>query len=350
MLVFTFYLTCVFSGIIELGAILWGLGHGFSVTWSLGLAVAYQIGNILLFFIDEKIRKRQTYILFCFVVITVAMQFPNNPTIEYILAFLTFAGLSTIIQTMRSAVKSKEPRWRKRCFRVVGFVLSAVMYGYGNEVLLIISIALFALSIVTPKFDDSCWIKKLVKGEYGDNRICVTMVIHQMHYFSYCYAMLVIATMFYNNSWIATLWFIGNWIPYIITEPLIKYSKKEKWMTFLIAGHVLVAGLLIAMYLAVKQGNVSLAMLLWVFTGFGGGNVFCIKKSLEPVKQYHNMVWVFSENIGHILGVVGVVLMSSLHSNLNFALPIGVVCAIATIFAIVVTFQNAKRKKAKIEG
>jgi len=344
MLVFTFYFTCVLSGIIELGAVMWGLGQGYSVEYALGLTISYQIGNILLFLINERIRAKQSFYLAGGVVLSITMLFLKNAEIKYIVAFILFAGLSTSIQTMRSAVKSKEPRWRKRCFRVLGFLLSAMMYRYGTVLLVAISIMLFVLSILTPKFDDTCWIKKLIRGEYGKNKICITMVIHQMHYFVYCYAMLTIALLYYKNPWIASAWFIGNWIPYIITEPLIKYSKKEKWMTFLIAGHILVAGLLLFMDIFINKGNIPLAMLLWVFTGFGGGNVFCIKKSLAPVKEYHNMVWVFSENIGHILGVLVIFVVACVTSNIQNSLIIGVICAVLTIVFILITYEKARKE------
>ncbi len=342
MLVFTFYFTCILSGIIELGAILWGIGNGYSIQASLALAISYQLGNVFLFLINEKIRKCQSYFLGLFAILAIIMQFPVGNTIKYIIAFILFSGLSTAIQTMRSAVKSKEPRWRKRCFRVLGFVLSAVMYDYGTVALLVISVILFILSLITPKFKDSCWLKKLLVGEYGENKICMTMVVHQMHYFVYCYAMLIIAYEFYKTPWIATLWFVGNWVPYIITEPLIKKSKKDNWMLFLIAGHVLVAGLLLAMYVSIVNSNVPLAMLLWVFTGFGGGNVFCIKKSLKPVKEYDNMVWVFSENVGHILGVIVVTLLVSI-STIHNSLLLGVFCAVLTVLFIKITYERAKK-------
>lgn len=343
MLVFTFYFTCVLSGIIELGAVMWGLGQGYSIEYALGLTIAYQIGNILLFVINEKIRAKQTIFLVGFMALAISLVFYKEGGVKYVVAFMLFAGLSTAIQTMRSAVKAKEPRWRKRCFRVLGFLLSALMYSYGTPLLIGISVMLFILSNMTPKFNDTCWLKKLIKGEYGNNRICLTMVVHQMHYFVYCYAMLIIALLYFGNPWAASAWFIGNWIPYIITEPLIKYSKRESWMTFLIAGHVLVAGLLIAMNLFINRGNVPLAMLLWVFTGFGGGNVFCIKKTLAPVKEYHNMVWVFSENVGHILGVIVVVAVSILTSRIQDSLIIGVICAALTIAFILITYEKARR-------
>ena len=33
MLVFTFYVTCIFSGMIEIGSLLWALGAGYSIVY-----------------------------------------------------------------------------------------------------------------------------------------------------------------------------------------------------------------------------------------------------------------------------------------------------------------------------
>lgn len=343
MLVFTFYITCVFSGMIEVGAVLWGIGTGYSVEGALGLALAYQIGNIALFFLNQKLRRIQPVFAMIACVVAAGTIWCSNPMIRYSCAFICFALLSTIIQTLRSAVKSKEPRWRKRCFRVAGFLLSGIMYNYGAYVLAVISVMTLILTICCPKFEDDCWLTKLINGEYGKNRICLAMTVHQMHYFVYCYSMLIIALFVYNKPFMASFWFVANWIPYILTEPLVKLTKTKAWLHFLIGGHVLVACLLIGMYITIERYSL-IAMFLWMLTGFGGGNVFCIKSSLLKYKEYHNQVWVFSENIGHFGGVVIALLVYHFTKSLTPVLLIGAFFAVSTIGLIFATISSAKSK------
>lgn len=344
MLVFTFYVTCIFSGMIEIGAVLWGIGAGYSIEGALGLAIAYQIGNILLFFLNKKLRQMQGLFAVIACVSATGMSMFHSSQYRYICAFLCFALLSTIIQTLRSAVKGKEPRWRKRCFRVLGFMLASVMYAHGTVTLFVICIMTLILTLLCPKYEDDCWLVRLIRGNYGKNRICWAMTIHQMHYFVYCYSMLLIALLIYNSPVAASFWFVANWIPYIITEPLVKMTKTQAWLLFLIGGHILVAALLVGMYFTVDNFGV-VSMILWAFTGFGGGNVFCIKNSLLKYKEYHTQVWVFSENVGHFGGVVIALLVYHITKSLSHVLLLGSLFAIMTIGLIFGTIIKAKVKK-----
>lgn len=345
MLVFTFYVTCIFSGMIEVGALLWGIGAGYSVEAAIGLAIAYQIGNILLFFLNRKLRRIQYVFAIIACICAGGVILLQNTVLRYWSAFACFALLSTIIQTLRSAVKSKEPRWRKRVFRVLGFLISAVMYQYGAYALAIIAVLTLILTVCSPKYEDDCWLTKLINGQYGKNRICLAMTVHQMHYFVYCYCMLLIALFAYKSPLAASFWFVANWIPYILTEPLVKLTKTKAWLYFLIGGHILVAGLLIGMYITVEQYSI-IAMILWAFTGFGGGNVFCIKNSLLKYKEYHSQVWVFSENVGHFLGVVIALVVYHLTQSLSPMMLLGSFFALSTIGLILGTIARAKKNLA----
>lgn len=346
MLVFTFYVTCIFSGMIEVGSVLWGIGAGYPVEGALGLALAYQMGNIALFFLNRTLRSIQYVFAGISVVLAVGIVLIQDSFWQYIFAFLCFAMLSTIIQTLRSAVKAQEPRWRKRVFRVIGFLMAGGLFSYGSYVLIAISVITLVLTLASPIYKDDCWLRKLIVGEYGKNRICFAMTVHQMHYFVYCYSMLLIALFCYDNPYISAFWFVANWVPYIITEPLVKLTKSNAWLTFLIGGHILVAGLLLGMYSTVKQYSL-IAMFLWTLTGFGGGNVFCIKKSLLKYKEYHNQVWVFSENVGHLFGVVIAIFAYHATKSLTTVLLFGALFAVITIVLILGTIVYAKQNSAK---
>ncbi|HIU05680.1 MAG TPA: hypothetical protein IAD14_09505 [Candidatus Coprousia avicola] len=338
--VFTFYATCVLSGAIELGGIFWALGQGYGVVYAVGMTVAYQLGNIFLFLITRRIRKLQSLFVCVALILGRAVALlPGGSAVAYALCFVEVVLLSTLLQTMRSAVKGSEPRWRKRVFRVVGFAVSGVFFFAGNALMAAVPALLLALSVVTPRFDDGCWAARLIRGEYGDNRLCVAMVLHQMHYFVYCYAMLIIAFLGTGSPLAAGLWFVGNWVPYIATEPLAKATKSSNWMVFFLGGHILVSTVLLGMY-AVLSHSLTAALILWVLTGFGGGNVFCIKQLFECKRSYHSQIWVLSENIGHLLGVAALAGIALAGISLDITLLIAAALALSTV---VVTYYSLHR-------
>lgn len=340
MIVFTYYLTCIISGLVELGAILWGIGQGYSITASLGLAIAYQTGNIFRFFISKKFNRIDTIFIFVIFLMSICLFFvKENRITSYILALIIFSLLSTVLQNMRSASQGNVPRWQKRSFRVFGFLLSAIMYQYGTLLLSIILFVMFFLSFFIPDFYYDHWIKKLVGGEYGKNKICWAMVTHQAHYFTYTYIILMVVTLYFHNPLIATLWFTGNWIPYTITEPLIKLTKFKNWLGIVIGAHIFNAVILCSMYAFINV-NILVALSLWILTGFGGGNVFCINKALAKKKEYSSEVLLFSEQVGHMLGVVTATIIVITGLDYRISLIIGAVFALITIMIVYIALKK----------
>ena len=70
-MVWSYYITCLMSGIAELGSVFWGIRYGLSIPQILGLALAYQLGNILRFLVTPKIAKLQNVI--CVLVCTISV-------------------------------------------------------------------------------------------------------------------------------------------------------------------------------------------------------------------------------------------------------------------------------------
>lgn len=81
--------------------------------------------------------------------------------------------------------------------------------------------------------------------------------------------------------------------------------------------------------------------MLYLLTGFGGGNVFCIRKALKPKVDYHDNIWMLSEQIGHMLGLVACLIMVIL-IGYNYTLLLGAAFALATIPIIVGTIKKKR--------
>lgn len=326
----SYYITCLMSGAIELGAVFLGMKMGYSLLGIIGLALAYQLGNVFRFFVTKKISTYQNHIaLLATILSAFVLAIHNMDLIVYLCICLTLLLYSTVLQNVRSAVQGNIPRWKKRSCRVLGFVLSALMYVYGPVLLLIFCVILLIYSVSLDHFYYDNWLENWISGKYGE-RVCWSMVTHQAHYFAYNYIMLVLVMRYFNNPFIASLWFAANWIPYTITEPLIQKLKWDKWYAIALGAHIFNAIVLTGMYIYVDF-SITTALLLWVSTGFGGGNVFCIKKALSSKIKYDKDVWSFSEQLGHILGVLSALVVALVGIPEKDAMLVAVAFALVTV-------------------
>ena len=339
-----YYITSMLSGIIELGTIFFGLKYNYSTLQILGLALSYQLGNILRFFINERVSKYKNIIWVSITFLSVALMIVKPLRLKYCVAILFFLLLSTMLQNTRSAVKGDAPKWKKRSCRVLGFISSAIVFFCAPYVYIVISAVLTIINIHLPKYSYDNWIIEMAKNHTFKNNICYPMVTHQAHYFAYNYLILIACFEYYKSPIIATLWFAGNWIPYTITEPLVKKTKMNNWMSIAIFAHLFNAVILSSMSIFVNK-NLIIVLLLWILTGFGGGNVFCVKKALEPYAEYSKKNWSLSEQIGHVLGVVFSIIMYSIFKNIQSSLFGAAGFAILTIPTIILTYNYYKKEK-----
>ena len=327
------------SGIVELGSVFWGLSQGYAIEKIIGIALAYQLGNILRFFVTPKMAKYES--VWAGIVLLISLIIPSllkYPTIKFFATLIMFALFSTILQNVRSSAQGNIPRWQKRSSRVVGFVLSAVVYVANSYSMIALSALLLFFSLRTDNYSYDKWLVNWKRGVYG-SRVCWSMVTHQAHYFAYNYLLLIIVMNTCKNPLIATICFALNWVPYTVTEPLIQKLKWNKWKEIAVCAHIFNAVILLTMFFVVTQ-NIYFTVALWVLTGFGGGNVFCIKKALVNRIEYNKHVWSFSEQIGHILGVCSALIVSVLCRELRFSMVVAAFYALITIPIMLVTMKK----------
>ena len=126
----------------------------------------------------------------------------------------------------------------------------------------------------------------------------ITMLLHQAHYFSYCYAMpLLLASDATGGVALIGVWFACGWITYLAAEALWQRFPPR---TVFVAGHVFLTVLLGLLSLFHSMPWVALS--LWVLSGLGGGTVYCLSllhaDEGRPPKRLEQ-----AEDIGHMLGV-----------------------------------------------
>lgn len=296
---------------VELSTILWGLSKGFALDKCVLLAFSYQLGNVGLYLIKKRTSSLVPYAEIVAAALGVATLFlENNSSALLIASAIMYVLLSTCIQLTRESVKKEVEnlkKWKKRSFRVIGFGSSAIMYTVaGTYILVACSFVLLVFSFLIPRFGFDEWQNRIKTHEIK-NPVCIAMIAHQAHYFVYTYVLFGLVICHYKNSVIPVLWFVANWIPYTITEPLVQKLKLKNYYAIGILAHLFNGFILIAMWILSIRGNILGTVLLWMFTGFGGGNVFCVKKALSITKEYDHDTWMFSEQLGHILGMVNCV-------------------------------------------
>jgi len=330
----TYYITCFISGMVELGSVFLGMKLGCSLAGIIGLALAYQLGNVFRFWVTKKVSEYQLLLAGITLVLSVVINITGiNYYIRYASCFVMFVLFSTILQNIRSVVSGDIPRWKKRSCRVVGFAASAIYFYCGMIMMVIMSGIILVLSIVLEHYYYDNWLKEWCEGKKG-KRICYAMVFHQAHYFAYNYITLYLIMRTFNSPLYASLAFVANWIPYTITEPLVKKLKWDKWYVISIGAHLFNSVVLIGMFVFLDI-NILWTVCLWVLTGFGGGNVFCIKKAIASKYVYDKDVWSFSEQIGHIVGVLSALIIVWSGIAEKYSMIVAVAFALFTIPMIV---------------
>ena len=225
-----YYYVSFLSGTIELGTLVWGLSHGYGLMEVLGLVMAYQLGNVVLYTVPARVEKRAWAFLAGAVFLFLAGAFlPAAHDVRYALVWVSFAVASTFLQLEREAVKVKVAqwkKWKKRAFRVLGFLASALIStAAGTALVAVYMVSLLVLGFVLPEFGYDGWLRRLAAGQLGQPRVCWAMVTHQAHYFAYTYVLFAIACAYYGGTLVPVLWFVANWVPYTITEPLVRTLK-----------------------------------------------------------------------------------------------------------------------------
>jgi len=226
------------------------------------------------------------------------------------------ALLSIAIQSARSMIKTNAPKPLKRLLRVVGFGLGF----YGAPLLLLISGAAAALFVYTGKSD----AERSAFTPPRLNLVNIAMVLHQIHYFSYCYTAIAFTAVFAGTAAALGL-FLAGWAVYIIA---VRFYRGRELVHSFFFGHSLLVLLLLGMFFV---PSMALKAVFWVLTGIGGTTEFCLAKlSLERGGTPGGGT--FAENAGHVLGVALGVIFYAITGDL---LPVVLISAAAASGAII---------------
>lgn len=120
---------------------------------------------------------------------------------------------------------------------------------------------------------------------------------HHLHYFTYCYFLVILLKSLMNSSVLVGLIFVVGWIGYAIIESKLRSFRPS----LVVVGHVVCALAIFAMAFA---EDVRILTLLWFLTGLGGGTAYALDYLESSVKDFTGPLREQYENIGHVLGPV----------------------------------------------
>ena len=318
------------SGYVELGGLIYAISMELSILKIVGIGLAYQLGNLVPNPINFN--KKFTFIssflgLICFCYL-------KFYSFNYYILFLAYIFIAMSIQSLRSIQKDKVSTTTKRSFRILGFLLSPFI-----EISIATIISLLLLIICT----HTKWSNNKVKFEKPKFRfINIVMVVHQIHYFSYAYFILILISNIINikDIWLIGILFTFGWLTYISVPHILRGNMFQK---YLIIGHIF---LTIVLFSLAQSSNATILIILWILTGFGGGTVFCIEKLNHITNECRKSDIVFSENIGHIIGVLLGMLAYLLSYNIK--LPIYLSSAFASLTAMLMIINSSTVFKKQI--
>lgn len=314
-----FLVFSIVSGFVELGGVFWSIEKGYSIVKIVGLGLAYQLGNLIPvpLQINRKIATILSLLAGCFIGINCFYK------TSYTLCFVSTVFLAMVIQFARSEVKDNISTTLKRTFRVIGFMVAPF---YNLYLAFAITILILLLVILQKNKQKLGFIKCKIK------MLNIAMIIHQMHYFGYVYFLIIILVMQNQDLHKLTygIIFTFSWLTYILVPHVIRGSKYFKYF---IIGHAFLASLLLVMAASYR---LTYAIILWILTGFGGGTVFCVGKINQENKVCSKYDLTFSENIGHILGVLGGILSYQITGKLYVPIIFSAVCAFCAMIVMAV--------------
>ncbi len=331
MIMFNFL--SLISGFCEIGIVVWGMKL-FGITGALLGGLFYQIGNMA----PNPITLSQRM---CWILLSSSLAFGLAGFFQPVFLYPALTLFTMALQNERSVLKNKTnntgSKVLKRAFRIIGFALGFL---FRIESFFICLIAIVVICIIC-KEDDN---KKTGITIPHFNKLDVILILHEIHYFVYCYCALLIVYRLTVSGVYAALAFALTWLPYAsgsnIYEKTGILGKLGYKKTFLL-GHSILAVIFVLMFMFYRiqtsSGTVPLiSFVIWFFTGILGTTEFCVEKVDKLNKTYVKTNHDSAENIGHILGVVLSIVLYLITKDLSISVLVAGAFALAALLLMAI--------------
>lgn len=326
-----FWVLNVLSGFVEVGIVLFGMRHGGIIGGLIG-ALCYQIGNIVP---DPMKLSRKSNLVLLVIAVTCSVFGIFN----WKLVFGTVLVMTMVLQGIRAEFKNKKSnqgtnkndkcKETKRLTRIVGFALGFLFNPY---TLIVCVICVFVAHLKQNAEQNSSWQMEKF------NRYDIILFVHEMHYFVYCYSMVLLMDIKYGECG-ASMLFFASWILYVISPRLYaKFNLIDYRKTFLI-GH---SFLVVILLLMLVNSNMYIKIFLWILTGIGGTTEYCIGRLEKQENCYKTQRHNVSENLGHIAGVIVSIILYTLTEDLCISLTAAIVFVIVALVLMIAKMKEVE--------
>jgi hypothetical protein len=277
---------------LELGVIVRTAADSPSLLAPFALALAYQLGNLVP--VPVPVGRSGFAAMVGAVVALVGIISAEMPVWGLC---LTVALVSALINSARQALgKTAISTTLKRGFRIVGFLLCGFALVDAVLSAVLVGAALIAGAILWQHDKPPRPAGHAVRVT-GAGTMAAALVLHQMHYFSYCTLVLVVLVQGVGPAWAAPL-FVAGWVSYVSVPHLV--GDRLPAGPLVIGAHLALAGVLMA--LALVPPTSPIWVLLWVATGLFGGTVVYLTGLAEARFGFTARSLAAHENLGHMLG------------------------------------------------
>ena len=321
------------SGVIEIGAVVALIRDGASLFMVACVGLAYQLGAL----VRDAVRLDLT--LCRMLSVGAGIGAAGAVYWPWMIVPSVFA-LSTAIQCQRDAwaAPAHVSTFAKRTARVLGFACAGMLPVWG--------IAIVALGVVllcrgVGEGEGKARGRESRVGGRTARAVAV-MVVHQAHYFAYCYCVPYVLVRIYDVDVAYTgLIFAVGWVSYVFSRVIFGENFPRRTFIF---GHCIAGCALIAMYLSIER-TMGEFVLWWFVTGFGGGTVYCLRlvaggQEDRNIKDKLDR-W---EDIGHVAGVGVLIGIASTGHLPEVAFIAGAVLAFSACSGFALSFIGRRTK------
>lgn len=274
------------TGALELGVVLFAAGSEWSITAVVALGLGYQVAA--LFVRPFTLGPRQHRVALGLGAVAGVAAFASVVAIP--LAVLTTAvGLQGVREEQLTL--TSVATLPKRVARIAGFLLAATF-----NLWWLIALPILVLCVAATHRNAA---PRAVRDSLRLDRYALMMVVHQMHYFAYSYALLFVISQLYEGlPFVSVAIFAFGWVTYT-SAPLI--LGRFSTVPVLITGHLFVSVVLLV--IGAHTSSAVAVTVPWIVSGFGGGTVFCIKQLAHRHGRKADDLdsW---ENVGHVAGAL----------------------------------------------
>ncbi|GHV23186.1 hypothetical protein AGMMS49959_15530 [Planctomycetales bacterium] len=315
-----FYGLSLLSGFLEVGPLVYVYQQTGEPALALLAVLCYQIGNMA-----PGLSGKATVIASMLAVVGLVLALIPEVPGQYVILSLAVLCASAAIQSLRSVMKADAPAMVKRSMRIIGFASGFFWHPLSGLIGLVI---IFGVAL---RHKDILPAKTAFFAPAPLTKLHWAMFFHQLHYFVYCYAVLLFACA-KGGVWLALALFVISWLTYTFS-PRLPFYRGNNYLTIFLAGHSFLLAVLLGLFFS---ENDIIRLILWALTGVGATTVFCFGKISQDDRNLP-----FAENAGHVIGVLLCLIVFLVSKNLVDTV------SVAAVFVLVALFLMAGGRREK---